>query len=195
MSLARLDAGIVTIVECLSAPQPRGRHRQKGYAESFGRNLKLEEKPISRKTRVLLEFSEPKQVRVSIYSKDKDVRKEGLLEMKRNVTLVVRPVRERRTFIAVQHDWFADFFGRELRKSTSALLQRFEETTANEQSQDVKLIIAFISRKKCRTHHEPEVVDCLITRSIGSRRSMKLYPNVLYIAWKCFNCIENVCLQ
>lgn len=106
------------------------------------------------------------ELEVPLKCKDEEVRKKGLMGMKRNIRVVVKSAKLQRTFIAALHEPFAEFIDKELWNPTIAFPQRFADTTTKQQNWYVKWIIILTSWKECRTYPEHDVVDRVTTHPI-----------------------------
>lgn len=96
----------------------------------LGRNKNLAEEPILQQYQVYTEWSEPKELKLAIESRDGKDGKEELLGIKPNARVVVKYERQRQTFTAVRFEWCAELIDKDLRKIQDCFLQRFADMAA-----------------------------------------------------------------
>lgn len=127
LSLARIDAWIITVMEGFASRESRVGHRQKTFADTFARNVKLQlhRFTLVGRTRQSVEWCEPKELNVPIERENEEARKEAVLGMNWRATMMVKSSRRQVKFITVCHEWSADYTGRGLGKIYHCFIAEF----------------------------------------------------------------------
>lgn len=114
LSLCRIDAWILTVIEHIDSGEGRGGKRQKVYSDTYGKFLELATSQLIGSISEFVEKWEPEELTVPNCDGSMEERKRAVLDMPREATKLIYYPSPPQWYISVESSWFKQFITDEL---------------------------------------------------------------------------------
>ena len=125
LTIPRLDAWIVTVVQLLVPRESRGGGRQKIFSDRFMNNFNIAVDQFVGRVREFVQYWAPHKLQIP-YS-DVPSYKGAILSTKRDITMVLFSEKFNIFFISVRHDWFSKFITPQLGSVHDCYIAKIED--------------------------------------------------------------------
>lgn len=109
LSLARLDAWLYCVLQLISPKESRGGHRQRVYADTFYKNLESSTAQLVGTVAQYVDLWNGEELRIPSSCQTTATRKNHVLHLQRNATVLLRSPTTGKYTIAVKSSWFREY--------------------------------------------------------------------------------------